>query len=174
MYKSSEFTKPSYRTGEVADILGVSRRTVQNYAESGRLKTYVTQTNRRIILREDILSYLDQAGLLERDDDVRRDIIYVRSEKEGREGVIETDRQVAAIVAKVSELKNHAVICDCGVSADDDTRKGLCEILEMVKNKAVRRIYIVRKDVLSGVSFRTLKTMFAGYGTEIIVIDEKF
>ena len=172
MYKSSEFTKLSYRTGEVADLLGVTRRTVQNYAEDGRLRTHKTQTNRRIVMREDLLAYLDEQGLLEHDADTRRDVIYARSDIDGQDGAIETDRQVSAIVTTVSELKNHMVICDCGVSADDDTRQGFCKILDMVKNRSVRRVYIVRKDILSGVSFRTLKTMFAGYGTEIIVTDE--
>ena len=37
MYLASEFTKQVYKTGEVARILGVTVKTVQNYDNDGKL-----------------------------------------------------------------------------------------------------------------------------------------
>ena len=38
MYKVSEFTKTGYKVGEVAEILGVSTKTIRNYDKLGKLK----------------------------------------------------------------------------------------------------------------------------------------
>ena len=64
MYKVSDFTKTAYRTGEAAKILGITTRTIQNYDKLGKLKVCRTEGNRRVIMREDLIKYLDDKGLI--------------------------------------------------------------------------------------------------------------
>jgi len=67
MYKSSEFTKPAYKTGEVMKILNISYSTIKVYDKQNKLPIKRTATGRRVVFREDLLAYLDQNGLLYRD-----------------------------------------------------------------------------------------------------------
>ena len=64
MYKVSDFTKTAYRTGETAKILGLTTKTIQNYERLGKLKVCRTEGNRRVIMREDIIAYLNEKGLI--------------------------------------------------------------------------------------------------------------
>lgn len=64
MYKRSDFTKKYYKTGEVAKILNLTIKTIQNYDHSGKLKFIRTTTNYRLMTREDLLDYLDKEGML--------------------------------------------------------------------------------------------------------------
>ena len=52
--------KQVYKTGEVAQILGVTVKTVQNYDRDGKLMYSRSQGNRRNILREDLLRFLEE------------------------------------------------------------------------------------------------------------------
>ena len=64
MYKSSQFTQETYKTGEVAEILNLHYQTVIRYDKEGRLRFQRTGTNRRVLFREDLLQYLNEKGLL--------------------------------------------------------------------------------------------------------------
>lgn len=49
MYQVSDFTKNMYRVHEVAEILGVTTKTIRNYDKDGKLKTCRTEGNHRMI-----------------------------------------------------------------------------------------------------------------------------
>ncbi len=64
MYKSSDFTKPVYKTGEIMDILNISHSSIKVYDKSWKLPIKRTGTGRRVVFREDLLNYIDDKGLL--------------------------------------------------------------------------------------------------------------
>ena len=79
MYRMSEFTKNSYRVKETADILGVTPKTIRVYDKEGKIKTSRTEGNQRIIMRDDLISFLDKKGLILDDTkQQKRDVIYAR------------------------------------------------------------------------------------------------
>ena len=47
MYKSSDFTKPVYKTGEIMEILNISYSTIKVYDKNGTLPIKRTGTGRR-------------------------------------------------------------------------------------------------------------------------------
>lgn len=167
MYKESDFKKSHYKPGEVADILRVTVKTVQNYDRNGTLQFCRSATNRRMLSREKLIAYLDSVGMLE--PDTRRDVIYACASGDDAESVM--DKQVLALVTNTSELRNLMVIKDVGSSADDD-RPGFIQLLELVKNREVRFVYITSPTVLSEFGYRALNVMFAGYGTSIVPMEE--
>ena len=59
MYKRSDFTKKYYKTGEVAKILNLTKKTIQNYDNSGKLKfiTKKTKFNSMVDALNWIVSY---------------------------------------------------------------------------------------------------------------------
>ena len=62
MYLVSDLRKQSYKVNEVARILGVSTKTIRNYDEKGILKANRTVGNHRVILRDELIRYLDEKG----------------------------------------------------------------------------------------------------------------
>lgn len=167
MYRESDFKKPHYKTGEVAEILGVTTRTIQNYDQDGRLRFTRSATNRRILPREELLAYLSSVGLLEGCD--RRDVIYACADGEDAEG--ELDRQVLSIVASVGDLRSPVVIRDVGDSKDDG-RPGFCDLLKRVREREFGRVYITSEKVLSEFGCNALRVMFEGYGVDVVSLGE--
>lgn len=69
MYKVSSFTKNAYRVNEVAKMLGVTTKTIRNYDAEGKIKMIRTEGNQRQIMKDDLIQYLDEKGLIEWDVD---------------------------------------------------------------------------------------------------------
>lgn len=79
MYQVTDFTKNAYRVKEVADLLGTTPQTIRNYDKQGLIKTARNDGNQRIIMREDLIEFLDKKGLVfNNTDDTKRDVIYAR------------------------------------------------------------------------------------------------
>lgn len=89
MYRSSDFNKDSYKTGEAAKILNVTNGTIANYDKAGKLKVNRTETNRRVIFKDDLLDYLKNLNLLIEDNLGKVDILYARvsSHEQKKKGV---------------------------------------------------------------------------------------
>ena len=78
MYRRSEFTKRTYKTGEVADILHLHYQTVIKYDRAGILNFHRNEHDRRVMFREDLLNYLEEKQLLIDDEaGAKIDIIYL-------------------------------------------------------------------------------------------------
>ena len=89
MYRLSEINKKIYKPGEVAKMLGVSLRTIQNYDIDNILNFERNDTNRRYITRENLIEYLLSNDLVFNDGDLyKRDIVYARvsSNEQKRKG----------------------------------------------------------------------------------------
>lgn len=167
MYRESDFKKAYYKTGEVAGILNVTTKTVQNYDRNGTLRFIRSSTDRRMLSRENLIEYLKSIDMIEADE--RQDVIYACAD--GKDAAKEMDRQVLNVVTNVAELRNQVIIRDEGKSSDDD-RPGFNQLLEMVKNRQVRRVYISEKRILSEFGYKALCVMFNGYDVEIVSIEE--
>ena len=107
MYKVSDFKKASYRVNEVAKILGVTTKTIRNYDDEGKIKTCRTEGNHRLIMKEDLIDFLDKKGLII-DDTInqKRDIIYARVSSHAQKKNGDLDRQVLFLVENISNLMN--------------------------------------------------------------------
>ncbi len=173
MFKVSEFTKKYYRTGEVAKILGVTTRTIQNYDYQGRLKICRTEGNRRCIMKEDLIDYLQKRNLII--DDVtgnRCDVIYARVSSHDQKSHGDLDRQALFLIENVSDLVNPVILKEVG-SGLNDQRPKLQQLLKMVCDKKVRRVYITYKDRLTRFGFHYLETVFKAHDTDIIIVKNK-
>jgi len=173
MYKSSDFKKKTYKTGEVAKILDVTPRTVMNYDNEGKLKFKRTETNRRIIFREELLRYLDSENLLFVDDkSSKRDIIYARVSSNDQKTKGDLDRQVLYLLENVDDLQNPIVLKDVG-SGLNDKRVQFKKLIEKVMNNEVNRIYVTYKDRLTRFGFNSLEYMFSFKDVAIVVLKDK-
>ena len=173
MYKVSDFTKTAYRTGEAAKILGITTRTIQNYDKLGKLKVCRTEGNRRVIMREDLIKYLDDKGLIYDDTNSKRhDVIYARVSSNEQKQSGDLDRQALYLVENAKDIQNPIILKEVG-SGLNDKRKQLQKLLDMISNQEVRNVYITYKDRLTRFGFNYLETMFNACGTSIIVLQDE-
>lgn len=170
----SDFTKNMYRVHEVAQILGVTTTTIRNYDKDGKLKTCRTEGNHRMIMREDLIAFLDSKGIIVNDiSENRRDIIYARVSSHDQKQSGDLDRQAMYIIDKVDNLISPLILKEVG-SGLNDNRVQLQKLLKMVTNNEVRNVYITYKDRLTRFGYHYLETMFLAHDVNIIVVkDEK-
>ena len=171
MIELSSLTKDSYRPGEIAKMLGVSTRTIQNYCIAGKLKDKFFN-KRRIIYKEDAVSFLKSLGLL-LEEDKRKDVLYARVSTNKQKERGDLQRQID-LLEKFVLYHNPGKVetfQDVG-SGLNDNRKGLISLLKEVQKNAVRRIIVLRKDRLTRFGFNYIKTICDAHNTEIVIVSE--
>lgn len=167
MYQRSQFQKDLYKTGEVAKILGVTPQTIINYDKEGKLPTKRTSTNRRVIYKDDLLKYLDDIGLLEKEDTNKVDVIYARVSSQKQHG--DLDKQALFLIENVQDLQNLIILKEVG-SGLNDKRTQLNILIKMVMDNKVNRVYITCEDRLTRFGFNYLQTIFKHKGVDIVVV----
>ena len=173
VYLVSDITKQSYKVREAAEILGVSTKTIRNYDAQGILRAERTVGNHRVILRDELIRFLDEKGMLYDDTQKgRRDIVYARVPSHEQKQKGDLDRQALFLVEHVPDMQNPFIIKEVG-SALNDNRKKLQQVLGMVSRGEVRNVYITHKDRLTRFGFRYLETMFNARGTSIIIVRDE-
>jgi len=174
LYRESDFTKKIYKPKELVEILGVSHSTVRKYDADGKLPVKRTETNRRIVHREDLLAYLEQQGLLYHDDErlQKVDVIYARVSSHEQKAKGDLDRQALYLVENVSNLINPIIIKEVG-SGLNDRRNQLHRLIEMVMTGKVNNVYVTYMDRLTRFGYRYLEAAFRSVGTEIVAVKDK-
>lgn len=173
MYKSSDFTKPLYKTKDIMKILGVSYATIKNYDKNGKLKFNRTETGRRVVFREDLLEYLDNAGMLYKDMDFdKRDVIYARVSSSEQKAKGDLDRQVTFLLENVDDLYKPIVLKEAG-SGLNDKRPKIQELIRLVLDGKVNRVFVTYKDRLTRFGYHYLETIFSYHGVSITVVKDE-
>ena len=172
MYRLSEINKKIYKPGEVAKMLGVSLRTIQNYDIDNILNFERNDTNRRYITRENLIEYLLSNDLIFNDGNLnKRDIVYARVSNNEQKQKGDLDRQALSIIERVPNLQNVIVFKEVG-SGLNDKRKELNKLINMVLNDEINNIYITYKDRLTRFGFNYIDTICRAKGVEIVVLNK--
>ena len=173
MYKRSDFTKPAYKTAEIMEILNINYSTIKNYDKQGKLPIQRTETGRRVVLREDLLNYLDSLKMLVHDDETtKHDVIYARVSFNEQKTKGDLDRQAMFLIEHCKNLINPIILKEVG-SGLNDKRKKIQELIRMVENNEVNRVFVTYRDKLTRVGFHYLETMFKLHGVEIVVVKDQ-
>lgn len=173
MIKTSQLIKDTYKPKDIAQFLGVTTRTLQNWDKDNKIHFKRDNvSNRRFMLKKDVITLLNNNGLLYDDNiDKKRDVIYVRVSSHDKEAHGDLDRQVQFLINSNDDLQNVLVLSEVG-SDLDDKRKKLQQLIKMVMNDEVNRVFITSQDRLAGCGFHYLKTIFNLKDVEIIVITQ--
>ena len=173
MFRESELTKQLYTTTEVANMLNVTTKTIQNYEKSGVLKCERTEGGHRRITCEELKKYLKSKGLLYEDLFwKRRDVVYARVSSNEQKTKGDLDRQALAIIEGFSTLKEPIVLKEVG-SGLNDNRKQLNKLLDLVLADQVGNVYITYRDRLTRFGFHYLERIFNHHGTQIFVLNDE-
>ena len=171
MIKLSNLNKDFYKPGEVANMLNLSTRTIQNYANQEKLNQVWTSTNRRLITKDSIIEFAQYNDLLIDDlKDKKYDVIYARVSTSKQQQNGDLDRQINYLKVYASDKNpiNLNVISDVA-SGLNDNRKGLNQLIDLILNNEVNRIFISYKDRLTRFGFNYLEKICKKYNTEIII-----
>lgn len=173
MYKRSDFAKPAYKTAEIMKILNISYSTVKNYDKQGKLPIQRTETGRRIVLKEDLLNYLNSLGMLINDEErTKHDVIYARVSSNEQKAKGDLDRQTMFLMENCHDLQKPIILKEVG-SGLNDKRKKIQELIRMVENNEVNRVFVTSRDRLTRVGFHYIETMFKLHGVEIVVANDQ-
>lgn len=173
MYKDSELTKSTYKLTEISKMLGVTTKTLKNWELAGKIVFNRTSTNIRYLTRQSLVSLLDNHGLYYNDsENVKRDVIYARVSSHDQKKHGDLDRQVQFLIEQNSDLQNVLVLSEVG-SGLNDKRKKLQELIKMVMNDEVNRVFITYRDRLTRFGFNYLESIFNAKGVEIVVIKQQ-
>ena len=173
MYKRSDFTKPAYKTAEIMEILNISYSTIKNYDKQGKLPIQRTETGRRVVLKEDLLNYLDSLEMLLHDDKTtKHDVIYARVSSNEQKTNGDLDRQAMFLIENCRDLQKPIILKEVG-SDLNDKREKIQELIRMVENNEVNRVFVTCRDRLTRFGFYYLESMFKAHGVEIVVVKDK-
>lgn len=172
MYKDSELTKSTYKLKEIASMLGVTTITLKNWESSGKIEFSRTPTNIRFLSRDQLINVLDKQGLYFNDTNfTKKDIIYARVSSHDQKTHGDLDRQIQFLINENSDLQNVLVLSEVG-SGLNDKRKKLQQLIKMVMNDEVNRVFITYRNRLTRFGFHYLETVFNAKGVEIVVVKQ--
>lgn len=172
MIKQSELTKEQYAIGEVAAFLNINVKTIQRWDREGIFKCERTHTNRRVINRENLIEVLNNRGMLFNDiSNSKVDVIYARVSSQEQKAKGDLDRQVSFLVQSIKDLKNPTILTEVG-SGLDDKRKKLDQLLDMVLEDKVDRIFVISRDRLTRFGFHYLDKVCSYHNVKIIVVKD--
>lgn len=173
MYRKSDILKKStYKTGEVAKLLGITIPTVIRYCETGYIPYHTMETGHRRILAKDVCDYLEKQNMLFDDEEsTKSDVIYARISTHEQANRGDLDRQVEKVklFAINENVKNLVVKTDIG-SGLDDSRKGLLTLIDMIQQGKVNRVFVLHKDRLTRFGYHYLEKICEFHGVSIVFV----
>lgn len=176
MYKKSEILKKStYKTGEVAKLLGITIPTVIRYCETGYIPYHATETGHRRISAKDVCDYLEKQNMLFNDEEsTKSDVIYARVSTHEQANCGDLDGQVdkVKLFAINQNVQNLVVKTDIG-SGLNDSRKGLLSLIDMIQQGKVNRVFILYKDRLTRFGYHYLEKICKFHGVSIVVVSNE-
>lgn len=167
--------KSTYKTGEVATLLGLTIPTVIRYCETGRIPFHKTEYGHRRILAEDVYNYLVSQNMMYDDtNSTKSDVIYARvsTHKQAKRGDLERQVEKVKSYAIYQNVNNLIVKTDIA-SGLNDNRKNLLSLIDMVQKGQVSRIFVLYKDRLTRFGYNYLKKICDFHGVSIIVVSDE-
>lgn len=172
MYNVSEFIKPVYKAGEVAKILGITTQTLRVYEDDNKISYFRSEGGHRLVKREDLLFFLQQKGILIDDTkQQKQDVVYARVSSHEQKAKGDLDRQALYIIESRKDLQSPLILKEVG-SGLNDRRKKLQELINLVLNDKVNRVFVTYRDRLTRFGYHYLESVFLAKGVEIIVLND--
>ena len=173
--QASSLTKDIYQPKDIAKMLGCSVRTVQNYCDENKIISYRNVKNRRLVDKDKLIDFLQSIDCYI--DDIkaqRQDVIYARVSTNKQKSRGDLDRQVEKISAFIisQNPQNLKVFKEVG-SGLNDNHKQLLQLIDMVCENQVNRIFVLYKDRLTRFGFNYLKTICNKHNVEIVVVSNE-
>ena len=150
---------------EVLELLKITRETLSRVVKRGDIKAIKCPNGRYLYDKEDVYKYSGKKAN-------QYNILY---------GRVSTNKQKADLVNQITNIENYCyangfkvdkVFKDIASGINFEKRKEFFNLLDLVIDGKVAKVFITYKDRLSRVGFGLFKHLFHKFGTQIIVINE--
>lgn len=173
MIYSSELNKNIYRPKEISDMLGMSLRNFQRHMSENKIKTYTLESGHRRIKKADLIEYLKTLDLLIEEND-RIDAVYTRVSTYKQKERGDLNKQVQYINNEIAKMSPRQLRYFSDVASGlNDNRKELLELMDLVMNDKVDRIFVLYKDRLTRFGFNYLKLICDKHHTHIVILSSQ-
>ncbi len=153
------------KTGEVLELLKISRGTLTKYVNQGLIKARLLDNGRYEYDPASVEAVLRQIS-------IKRTCIYARVSTPELQK--ELDQQVAEL-KEFCQAKGYivsGVYSDVAKATNFNRQKSLMKLMDEVLKGQIERVVIFRKDRLARVNYEMFTYLFGRYGCEIEVVDE--
>lgn len=149
---------------EAIRVLGLCRRTLQIYGNSGKIETIRTTGGHR---RFNINKYIEDNNIKIREEDNKLTILYCRVSSEDK--MDDLEKQINYLKNKYGD--ECEVITDIGSSLYCD-RKGLKRIMDLAIDNKIDKLIVTHRDRLSRFGFEGLSYMLKVCSRATIIVDD--
>lgn len=161
-----------YNISKTAEILDVTPKTLRVWDKENKLKPILTSGGHRRYRESDINKIIGVEEVDENRQEVCATYARVSSQKQKISGDLDRQSQrLSEYCAKHNLYVGH-IIKDCG-SGLNDKRQGFAQLTDLVVKRKVNKVIIEHKDRLTRFQFNFIQKMYAVFGCEIIVLDDK-
>lgn len=156
-----------YKVGEFAEKIGVSISTLQRWDRTDVLKSRRTPTNQRYYTDEDLNKVLNLET-----ESKRKNVGYCRVSTQEQKQNLEKQKEFVSVYSLSQGVILDEIYTDIG-SGLNYKRENWNELLKLVKNNKIDKIYVTYKDRFVRLGYEWFEEFCASYGTEIIVLNQK-
>ena len=159
-----------YKVGELAKLLNVTVKTLQNWDKQGTLKAYRTPTNQRFYTEEQLNHVLG----LSNGNQVEKQglkIGYCRVSTYNQKSSLENQEEYLRNYTNAKGIILDEVFTDIG-SGINYNRKNFNKILELVEAEGISEIYVTYKDRFVRFGFDWFNNFCKKHGAKIIILNQ--
>ena len=158
-----------YKVGEFAKKAGVSISTLQRWDRTNVLKSKRTPTNQRYYTDEDLNKVLNSEDETK---SKRKNVGYCRVSTQRQKQNLENQKEFVSVYSLSQGVILDEIYTDIG-SGLNYQRENWNELLKLVKNNKIDKIYVTYKDRFVRFGYEWFEEFCALHGTEIIVLNQK-
>lgn len=155
---------------EMADRLGITVRTLQEWDRKGIFSAHRTPTNKRYYTEQDYLRYVN--GQSSSEEDKRKIVGYARVSTANQKGDLKDQEDFIRQYANAKGIILDEMITDIG-SGLNYKRKKWNRLLDEVMQGKIKTIYITYQDRLIRFGYDWFEKLCNQNGTEIVVLNNQ-
>ena len=155
-------------SAEIRRMFKISSVTLMNWKNEGRIK-FKKLSNRKFLYDADSI---DSMSDVDKSNCNKKNVIYARVSNKSQKHDLENQIETIKNYMLNNGVKFDEIYSDIA-SGMNENRKQFNELLESIFKREISTVYITFKDRLSRFGFNYFKRIFAFFGTEIIILDEK-
>ncbi len=153
MVKSSTLTKKTYKPKDVADMMGISVRTIQRWDD----KSHIFErgdNNRRYIKKSKLIEFLKEHNAYEDDTNYINDVFFISD-----------NNKIINLMSEYPDLSNIKMLYNANKTASEQLNDLVC----MIMSNTTKRLFMGKLD-LSDEQLEMVKMMCSYNKTQLIIV----
>lgn len=151
------------KAGQVMETLNISRSTLYNYVQSGKIRITKLENGLNDYSDEDVYRLANKSR-------ERISVIYSRVSTAKQKNDLQNQKEMLSNFCINAGIPIGRSFEDIASGISFEKRKDFFKMLDLILAYKVDKVVVAYKDRLSRIGFELFKHLFAKFGTEIIVV----